>query len=339
MTSPATAASLPRIEALYSSGPIRLSIEFDGADLRDALHGLLSQYDASWTGAAHSVRVVIERGMPPVLNRPPSGSYLQLQHLAVDLEGARLVSLGRIGVWMEFDLATGQARIIAPPHSDWLALVEEIEQQLILLLARAWALAGWTPLHAGSLIPPGGNRCVLLCAPSGVGKTTLIAAMLRRDWRTLGDDKTLLRIEKTGATARGLARRFHLYPHSSRWFPETGDFNQWPCYSRWTDKRIVQIESVWPGRLMDQAAPAGVVQLERGESDLLVESLDTNGLLNTLLRQASIPSHPAHARSIVGCLAATAANAKSARISIGHGAFADERVLERLEEIFRRLLS
>jgi hypothetical protein len=338
MISPATAPSAVRVEVAYSCGPVRLNIEFDGVEVQEALHGLLSQYDAPWAGTANLIRVVVERGGPPVLNPEPSGSYLHLHHLRVDLEGARLVSLGAIGVWMEFDLAAGSAHIIAPMHSDWPTLVEEIEHQLILLLSRAWALAGWTPLHAGSLIPPGENRCVLLCAPSGVGKTTLIAAMLRRGWRTLGDDKTLLRIEHTSVAARGLARRFHLYPHSSQWFPETGDFNQWPRYSRWTDKRIVQIESVWPDRLSNAATPAAVVQLERGASELQVEPLDSTGTLNTLLRQVAIPSHPVHARAIVGCLAATAVKVKSARIKIGHEAFADTAVLVRLEEIFRRLL-
>jgi hypothetical protein len=242
---------------------------------------------------------------------------------------------------MEFDLTASQARIAVPAHADWPALVEEVEQQLVLLLARAWALAGWTPLHAGSLIPPGGNRCVLLCAPSGAGKTTLTATLLRRGWRTLGDDKTLLRPEGKGVIARALARRFHLHPASSRWFPEAGDLGAWPTYSRWTDKRVVRIETVWPDRLIDHAFPAAVVQLERVENGpaLAVEPLNQSGALNALLRQVAIPADAEHAKPLVSCIAATAARLRSALMKIGHDAFSDPSMAERLEEEMRRLLA
>lgn len=326
------------IGTVYSCGPVELMLTFEDSSLRDALHGLLSQYDAPWLRSAAIIRVVIGRGAMPPQTSEPSGTYLRSSRLRVDRHDTRLISVSNVGVWMEFDMAAGQSRIVVPLHADWPALVEEIEQQLVLLLARAWAQAGWTPLHAGSLIPPGETRCVLLCAPSGVGKTTLIAALIRRGWRTLGDDKTLLRKEKNGVVARALARRFHLHPSSSRWFPETGDFSAWPRYSRWTDKRVVQIEGVWPDRLLDYAVPAGVVQLERIESGLVVEPLNGINTLNTLLRQVAIPADAEHARPLVSCIAATAANVNSALMKIGNEAFADPFVVDRLEEALRRLL-
>ena len=30
-----------------------------------------------------------------------------------------------------------------------------------------------------------------------------------------------------------------------------------PRYSRWTEKRMVKIEDIWPDRLLDPAIPAG----------------------------------------------------------------------------------
>jgi hypothetical protein len=335
----ATAAPA-RFEAAYSCGPVRLVLTFDDPSLRDALHGLLSQYDAPWSAPATCVHVTVESGTAPSSANEPAGTYLRSHHLSVDRQGSRLLSLGNIGVWMEFDPAANRARIAVPVHSDWPALVEEVEHQLVLLLARAWAQEGWTPLHAGSLVPPGETRCVLLCAPSGAGKTTFIAALLRRGWRTLGDDKTLLRMEGKGVAARAVAHRFHLHPSSSRWFPEAGDLGAWPRYSRWTDKRVVQIEKVWPGRLLDRAVPAAAVQLERSENGpaLLIEPLDPINTLNTLLRQVAIPGDAGHARPLVACIAATAACLQGALVKIGNDAFADPSTAERLDEELRRLL-
>jgi hypothetical protein len=326
--------------AAYSCGPVRLELTYDDPFLRVALHGLLNQYDAPWPAPAASVQVTVESGTPPPEAAKPAGTYLRSHHLVVDRQGSRLFSLGHLGVWMEFDPAVAQARVTVPDHSDRPALVEEVEQQLVLLLARAWAQQGWTPLHAGTLVPPGESRCAFLCAPSGAGKTTLTAALLRRGWRTLGDDKVLLRKEGKDVVARAVAHRFHLHPSSSCWFPEAGDLGAWPRYSRWTDKRVVHIETIWPDRLLDRAVPAAVVQLERnnGGPAVVVEPLDRIHALNTLLRQVVIPSDAEHARPLVACIAATAAHLRGALIKIGNDAFANPLTAECLDGELRRLL-
>jgi hypothetical protein len=326
------------IAAAYRCGPVKLNLGFEDSCLHDALHGLLSQYDAPWLFPETVIHVTIERGDALAGANEPIGAFFHSHHLRADRRGASLISVSNVGVWMEFDLVTGRAQIVVPFHSDWLVVVEDVEQQLIFLLARAWAQAGWTPLHAGSLIPPGETRCLLLCAPSGVGKTTLIASLLRRGWRTLGDDKTLLQKGKNGVVARSLAQRFHLHPSASCWFPEVGDINEWPRYSRWTEKRVVRIEEVWPDRLLDCAIPGGVVQLERIEGGLVVEPLDGINTLNTLLRQVAIPSDAEHARPLISCIGATAANLNSALIKIGNDAYADPASVDHLEKALRRLL-
>ena len=105
--------------------------------------------------------------------------------------------------------------------------------------------------------------------------------------------KVLLASALMGVTmylvARALARRFHLHPSASRWFPEAGNISQSPRYSRWTDKRVVQIEEVWPDRLQERARPAGLVQLERIENGLVFEPLDRMNTLNTLLCVMIVP--------------------------------------------------
>ncbi len=336
----AAAASSPSRQAVYDCGPVRLVIDFDDPSLAEALRGLLSQYDAPWPAPAISIRVSVQNNSPSGAVPEVTGRYLTLQRLRVDRRDGRLISVGQTGSRMEFDMNTSEAWVSVTDHPDRAALVEEVEQQFVLLLARAWAQAGWTPLHAGSLVPPGETRCVLLCAPSGSGKTTLTAALLRRGWRTLGDDKTLLRLQAGVPHARALARRFHLHPEAARWFPEAGNLTDWPRYSRWTDKRVVQIEQLWPGRLLDEATPAGLVQVERNPTGpaLTIIPLDAMETLNTLLRQVVIPGDTAHARPLVGCVAGTASRLRGARVLVGHDAFADSSVVEELEQALRGLL-
>ena len=137
------------IAAGYGCGPVKLNLVFEDADLRDSLHGLLSQYDAPWPAPAHAISITIARGEASATVTKPSGAYLRSYRLHVERRGNLLISLSQLGVWMEFDLAANCAQIVVPFCSDIPALVEETEQQLVLLLARAWAQAGWTPLHAG----------------------------------------------------------------------------------------------------------------------------------------------------------------------------------------------
>lgn len=326
------------VDATYVCGPVTLKITFADQSLKDALHGLLSQYDAPWPVSGPVIQVMVERSNIPSDSNENSAAYFRSYLLRVERHGDSLISDSQRGTLMRFNLSAGEAGISVPFHSDWPAIVEETEQQLVFLLARSWARTGWTPLHAGSLLPPGDDRCVLLCAPSGVGKTTLIAALLRRGWRTLGDDKTLLQTGKDGVVARALARRFHLHPASARWFPELGGFADCPHYSRWTDKRVVRIEQAWPDRLVDSAWPVAVVQLERIERGLQVEAMDRMKTLYTLLRQVAIPSDPEHAQPLVACISRMAAGVNSAVIKIGDGIYDDPAIIDRLEKTLRGLL-
>lgn len=336
---PALTAQEP-CTAAYLCGPVKLSLTFNECSLQNKLDGLLSQYDAPWPAPATEVFVTIEQGLPPDDIPKPAGVYLRSYRLRVDRRGTHLVSLSNVGVWMDFAEAAKRARIIAPRHSDQETVVEEVEQQLVLLLARAWAGQGWTPLHAGSLIPPGVTDCVLVCAPSGVGKTTLISALLGRGWRTLGDDKVLLRKENGHVVARALSRRVHLHPALANWFPEIGEIEKWPRYSRWTEKRMVKTETIWPGQLMVSAIPAGLVQLARAENGpaLEVEPFDSIRTLHSLLRQIVIPAHTADARPLVSCAAATAGRLRAALVTVGNNAFSNSSTAGLLEETVRGLL-
>ncbi|MEI9997238.1 MAG: hypothetical protein WDM91_21760 [Rhizomicrobium sp.] len=49
---------------------------------------------------------------------------------------------------------------------------------------------GELPLHAATLVPPGGDRALAICGHSGAGKSTLAAELSRRGWTLVADDTT-----------------------------------------------------------------------------------------------------------------------------------------------------
>jgi len=327
--------------AAYSCGPVRLELNYEDPAWREALDGLLSQYDAPWPDSKVNFSIAIQRGNPSVNLPDPRGNYLRSYRLHVDRCGSHLISRSNVGVWMDFDESTRNARIIVTDETDPATMIEEIEQQLVLLLARAWASEGWTPLHAGTLLWPGADNGIFVCAHSGVGKSTFTTAMLCRGWHTLGDDKALLRNEDGRIVARALSRRFHLHPATANWFPELGDIERWPRYSRWTEKRMVKMGELWAGQLEDIAIPKAIIQLARGGSEtaLKVEPLDFMTTLNTLLRQIAIPTDARDARPLVACATALAGKLRGVTVTVGENAFADKATAGRIEEILRELLS
>lgn len=60
---------------------------------------------------------------------------------------------------------------------------------------------GELPLHAATLVPPGGTRALAICGHSGAGKSTLAAELSRRGWSLVADDTTRVTIENDTVTA------------------------------------------------------------------------------------------------------------------------------------------
>jgi hypothetical protein len=49
---------------------------------------------------------------------------------------------------------------------------------------------GELPLHATTVLPPNGDGAVAICGSSGMGKSTLAAALVRQGWSLISDDLT-----------------------------------------------------------------------------------------------------------------------------------------------------
>jgi hypothetical protein len=210
--------------------------------------------------------------------------------------------------------------------------LDEVEDIVGLVLTSGWRRAGWVPVHAAAVARDG--TCALLCAPSGGGKSTLTAALVRRGWQALGDDKLLLR---SGANRRpflaAVLHTFNLDPSVRAWIPEVGDLERLPTYSAWTEKRKVRVADIWPEAVVSGASPthlAVVCRTPRSDG-VHVERLGPAAVLDTLLRQTVVPNDRHTATSILQTVAATAQLLEGLRVHIPEGAFGDARALDAFE--------
>ncbi|MBL8989986.1 MAG: hypothetical protein JNJ48_00235 [Phycisphaerae bacterium] len=326
-----------RTASRHAWGPVRLDAEWPDPALAAALSRHCNQFDAPWTsgpGEPCCWRLCVGEAEPGgAVGGTAVGGFLTTVHLSVDrAAGGAIESRGRRGSLLRIDESARTALLWVPAWARRPEVIEEAEQQLTLLSSRAWALAGWTPVHGATLVAPGADRCAVICAPSGSGKTTLTFSLLRRGWRTLGDDKLLARRVPGGVEARSLARRLHLDPAASRWLAEAGDIRRFPAYSPWTDKRHVDLEAVWPGRLLSRAMIALVVRIRRepGTAGLRWAPLDQAGRFDTAARQVAIPGEAGAARPLVGVVGAIASVAQGIELVVGDDAFDDSSALDAL---------
>jgi hypothetical protein len=222
--------------------------------------------------------------------------------------------------------------IATPAEFDISERPEDVEDLLSLVLTTGWRRAGWLPMHAAVVV--NGSRCVFLCAPSGGGKTSLTAALIRRQWRTLGDDKVLLRIGAGQAVElAALMHHFNLDPRAQEWFAEVGDLRRFPAYSAWTEKRRVYVEDIWPGKAAWRGRPTHLVSLvqREGGTGIKITPLQRAEILATLLRQTVVPRDRKIAGEILSTVAAAARELEGLRIEIGAEAYRDPGGLEALE--------
>ena len=158
--------------------------------------------------------------------------------------------------------------------------------------------------------------------------------MIRRNWKTLGDDKLLLRQRADGIMEiKALVHAFNLYPHARKWFPEVGDLEPLPRYSVWTEKRKVCIEDIWPGKTALQGSPTHLVSIfqDKTVDGIKLTPLSANDVLSTLLRQTVIPTHRHTAQYLVDTIAKTANSLTGIAVRIGTDAYCSPDAMIPLE--------
>ena len=104
------------------------------------------------------------------------------------------------------------------------------------------------------------GRALLIRAPSGGGKTTLVYAALRRGFQALAED--VVWIDAARQVWRGLPWRFRLPPDTQRFFPELGAYD--PVLEiNGVPRMEIEVVREWPGSAVVFAQPGPIVLLRR----------------------------------------------------------------------------
>ena len=346
----------------YTCGPLEILVAAETNTLRRKIADTLDLYNVEWDEPLTQWQIEIcESDIAAPLG---AGDYLLCARMNVDLVGNQLFATCPSGAQALCDRDTRRWTMLVPRASTDPWVLTDIESLLSLVLTEGWRELGWVPLHSGAVVL--NDVCALICAESGGGKTSLTAALVRRGWQTLGDDKLLLRIGADGMPElRGLVHTFNLHPRTRTWFPEVGDLEQLPTYSDWTEKRKVSPELIWPGSTRTEATPSVLFHLadkgmnaETGQrnrfsvSDPLdppnrfspdrfirMEALSAASILSILLHQTVVPSHAPAARQILATIAKAAPYLAGFRVEIAEDAYMNAECLSPLESALASTLS
>ena len=176
----------------------------------------------------------------------PDGPRAYDQALVRTDDGAVQLVTGR--ATLEIDAAARRLTVDAP--SDELARQLVTTYGLPLILEDAPALV----LHACSAVPPDREEAVVICAPSGTGKSSLLLALIAAGWRSVAEDVST--VDLRNETARvwpgpPWVRRAGVGPPGAKPLYELPDKTAWDMSS----SQVEQAMSV--GRFVFMESPGG----------------------------------------------------------------------------------
>ncbi len=321
----------------FCCGPLQITLRAQDVDLYHKIAETFELYDFTWAPPRRSINVYATRSNA---RTPQSiGDFLRCARMLVDHVPIGLNASTASGARAKASFTDrGETWHITVPDSLVQAgKLEELEDVISLVLTTGWRRGGWTPIHAAGVLKD--KTCVLVCAPTGGGKTTLTAALVRRGWRVLGDDKILLRMRDGLPEVAALLHTFNLHPKSREWFPEVGDLEQLPRYSVWTEKRKVSVAAIWSHAPAQTATPSVLISLQRrtDAANALIEPLGQPEVLTTLLRQTVIPSERGTASEIVSTVARASTHLQGLSVEVPTDAYHDPDFLAALEGAIEQL--
>jgi hypothetical protein len=220
----------------------------------------------------------------------------------------RLDVEGRLSA--EVDERAAQARMrVAPGCERWTRASAGM-----LCLDAALRAAGQILAHAAAVIPPGRAEAILLCGPSGRGKTTTTLALALGGFAVLTDDASILGGAERALRVWGLPRPMKLHRNSLALLPALGAVAG-PTWNE-EDEQGLQIDAL--RSLIDVRGPepaplAGVVWLgERSAGPHLLRPAGRADLLAWLaadnvqrapqgVAEDSIARFNALARAVMAC--------------------------------------
>jgi hypothetical protein len=313
-----------------SCGPLEITVTADDVALIEVAQNYFSLYAPPWESRTRAITIEMTRHDSPIR---ASGTFLTCGNMQADRLESQYVAHTKHGFVAEGH--TGSRRdvwvICVPPQTLFgEPEIGDIEDLFSLVCTAAWREEGWIALHAGAIAK--NSTCALLCAPSGGGKSTLTAALVRNGWSTLGDDKLLLRRNGGEPRIHALLQTFNLDPATRRWF-DVGDLDALPRYSAWTNKRRVSVGVIAAGTAVRSARPTHVVRIVRNPKIYGMRATPMSGedLLPALLRQIVLPRDRAVCHWILSETGKTARGLCGVRLEIGDDAYSTPYWLAAIE--------
>ncbi len=297
-------------------GPLEVDIHSDDAFLRSQAFDFLGLYDAAWDGPFRRTVIRLKRGTAMV---GATGTFLASGRMAVDISESAIAATTADGVCALARLhERGEDWFVEVPDVELsVPLLLDIEHALALALTTGWRRAGWVPLHAGAIEKDG--RCLLLCAPSGGGKSTFAAALVRAGWRTLGDDKLLLRVREGVPEVKALASTFSLDPRTALAGASQWGLDALAPYSAGCEKRRLPVDAISAGAMLSSGRPTHILHILRDANrfGLSVDALPDYEAAPALLRQIVIPRDRIVAAAILDTAVRAARAIKPMRAIVG----------------------
>ncbi len=327
------AATVPGI-ALGVCGPLQFRVHAEDSALGAVAESYFALYGRPWSGLTRTIDVAIRRSNA---RERAAGTFLSCAHMSVDRDGAEYLADTQYGFIARGSCARdGDTWTINVPETTMFGEPEigDMEDLFSLMCTTGWREEGWVALHAGAVVK--NETCAILCAGSGGGKSTLTTGLILSGWRTLGDDKILLRREDGQPQLRALLQTFNLDPATRRWF-DLGDLEALPRYSAWTVKRRVPLDAIAPGAAVAAAAPTHVVRVSRNPlvDGVRATPMPQIDVLPTLLKQIVLPADRHVSTWIVREAISCLGRVRGVYLEIGDGAYASPGWLESIEAALR----